>query len=121
MDARLARDGGVDVTSEAVALLALSVTLLGTLLVSTWRFSSLVASLTATVARLEAKEQAQDARLTLLDRIPLLEADLASLRKNASLVPKMHAEVEVLKAKADFSRELRAVSRASRHDDDKND
>lgn len=101
----------------AIALVTLSVTLLGTLIVSTWRFSSLATNLLAAVQRLEEKEKEQDSKLARLDSIPRLESEVEHVKKNYSLIPRLEGDIRVLQEKAQFSKEMRRMG--SKHDIDK--
>lgn len=104
----------------AIALVTLSITLLGTLVVSTWRFSSLATKLLAAVQRLEDKEKEQDTKLSRLDDIPILRSELEHVKKNYSLIPRLEGDIRVLQEKAQFSKEMRQ-SRGSRPDIDDKD
>lgn len=102
-----------------IAVFTLAVTLLGTVVVSTWRFSSLASTLLAAVKRLETKETQQDERIKLLDEIPAMRNELAHVTKNHSLIPGLLADVKVLQAGAKHSGEMRQVLlRQSRPDKD---
>jgi hypothetical protein len=100
-----------------MALVTLSVTLLGTLIVSTWRFSSLATKLLAAVQRLEEKEKEQDTKLSLLNDIPVMKSEMDHMMKNHSLIPHLMGEVRVLQEKAQFSKEMRHIRLGSRPDD----
>lgn len=95
------------------ALVGLALSLLGTLIVSTWRFASLATKLSATVQRLEDKEKEQDIRLRNLDLIPGFDIRIAHLEKHHSLIPKAMSRLEVLEAHAQHSKEMRQVLRQS--------
>lgn len=101
-----------------IALVSLSVTLLGTLIVSTWRFSGLATKLLAAVQRLEEKEKEQDTKLSLLNDIPVMKSEMEHLKKNHSMIPHIASEVRVLQEKAQFSKEMRQIRMGSRPDDD---
>jgi hypothetical protein len=103
-------------------LIALSISLLGTLVVSTWRFSSLATRLLSAVQRLEEKEKEQDTKLSRLDNIPVLITELEHVKKNYSIIPRLEGDIRVLKEQAKFSKEMRQVRLGSRPDiDDSND
>ncbi len=101
-------------TGEYISLVGLSVTLLGTLIVSTWRFSALASKLLAAVQKLEEKEREQDSRIKALDDIPAMRVELGHLTKNHSLIPQLVSRVSVLEAGAQHSKEMRAALRRSR-------
>ncbi len=105
--------------SDHHALLSLAVTLLGALIVSTWRGASLSAKLLAAVQSLEEKDRKQDERLARLDEVPINRQRIEHLERNHSLIPKLFARVETIETKLDLyikhSREMRAV-RQSRPD-----
>ncbi len=79
--------------TENTTMVSLSVTLLGALLVSTWRFASLASTLTATVSKLEKKAES-------LDMIPLLMRRLEQVEilqaKHNSVFPKFTTDLRVL-------------------------
>jgi len=106
--------------SHDLALVALSVSLLGTLIVSTWRFSSLSTRLLEAVKRLEDKEKEQDTKLSRLDDIPTMKTELEHVKKNHSLIPKLEGDIRVLQAQVQHSKEMRAIRPPSRpsFDDD---
>lgn len=91
-----------------IGLVTLSASLLGTLIVSTWKFSSLSTKLLTAVQRLEDKEKEQDSKLSRLDAIPLLQSEMEHVKKNYSLIPRLEGDVRVLQEKAQFSKEMRA-------------
>ena len=95
-------------TSEVLALIGLSITLLSTLLVSAWRFSGLATSLSASVRELEKRD------VDLAKRDDEREAEV---KKLASLVPKLTERVAVVEAGQKHSKEMRAI-RSSWHDED---
>lgn len=83
-------------SSEHIALITLSGTLLATLVVQTWRFSALATRLLTAVQRLEDKEKEQDGRLRLLDEIPAIRSSVAHLERNHSLIPRLETRLGVL-------------------------
>ncbi len=102
------------------ALVGILISLIGALVAVTWRSSALATRLLDTVKRLEDRDKEQDARLHILDDIPAMRVDIEHLKRNHSLIPKLAGEVEVLKAAAQFSKEMRGVmlKRISRPDPD---
>lgn len=103
----------------SVALVSLLVTLLGALVALTWRSASLATKLLATVQHLERRDEELAAKIVLLDRLPGIEQRLVYAEKHNSLIPKLAADIDVLKARAEFSREMRQVTlRRSRPDID---
>ncbi len=94
---------------EHMSLVGLSITLLGTLSVSTWRFSALASKLLAAVQKLEEKEREQDSRIKALDDIPAIRVELGHLTKNHSLIPRLESRISVLEASAQHSKEIRAL------------
>jgi hypothetical protein len=85
-------------SSEHVSLLALAVSLLGTLVVSTWRFSSVAATLLESIRHLQKKNDDTDVRLKALDLVPQIETRVSFLEKNYASVNRLTNDVEVLKA-----------------------
>jgi len=104
--------------TEHHALISLAMTLLGALVVSTWRFSSLATKLLEAVRRLEDKERQQDERLKVLDAVPELVTRVGHLEKNHSLIPKLESRTAVLEARQQHSAEMRRVMMRSRPDAD---
>lgn len=103
---------------ESLGLVTLAVSLLGTLIVSTWRFSSLAATLLESIRQLQRKDEELDARLKALDSIPQLETRVGYLEKNHSIIPRIAGDVEVLKTQAQHSKEMRRVFLRSRPDEE---
>lgn len=102
--------------TENTALISLSLTLLGTLLVSTWRFASLASTLTVTVTKLEKKSDALDAIPIMVRRLEQVEMLVA---KHNSMIPRMTTDMKVLEgdlkvvqSKVVSLREMRAVQRS---------
>ncbi len=95
--------------SDHHSLLALVVALLGTLIVSTWRFASLATSLTGTIHNLEKKDAELEARIKVLDTVPMLAQRTDQLEKNHSLIPGAMSRILVLEQKAQHSKEMRQV------------
>ena len=102
---------------EILGLITLAISLLGTVIVTTWRSSAVTTELRLMIAHLDKRINEQNERQKAVETIPTIQTDIEYLKKNHSMIPKLSGEVEVLKAKADFSKELRA-QRASRPDFD---
>lgn len=101
---------------EHIALLGLAVTLLGTLVVSTWRFSSLATKLLSAVQRLEEKDKAQDAQIQLVNEIPAMKVTLDTATKHLSLVPQIMSRLSVVETQQKHSTEMRRLQFRSRPD-----
>lgn len=103
---------------ETVGLLALAVTLLGTVLASTWRFSSLASKLLASVEHQEARDTETKQELKVLRDIPAMRQDIEYLKKNHSMIPRLESRLVAVEQAAKFSKELRAMRGVSRPDTD---
>ncbi len=95
--------------SDHHALLALVITLLGTLVLSTWRFASLATSLTGTIHNLEKKDAELEARIKVLDTIPALAQRVGQIEQNHSIVPAALSRILVLEQQSLHSKEMRRV------------
>lgn len=101
-------------TGVAVGVLTLAGTLLGVVVTSTWRFSSLATKLTETISHLqvkatelEKKDEELKQKYQLIDKIPNIEFRLDTQEKLLSNIPNVISRVTVLEARAEFSKELR--------------
>lgn len=103
-------------TSEHIALISLAGTLLATLVVTTWRSSSLAAKLLAAVTALEKKDAEFEARIKALDAIPRMEQRLEFIEKHHSLIPKIDSRLAVVEARVQSLKEMRSPWRQSRPD-----
>lgn len=103
--------------SEHHALISLAITLLGTLIVSTWRFSSLATKLLESGRRREEKEKQVDERLARLDLLPELVTRVGHLEKNHSLIPKLESRLSVVETRVQHSAEMRRAMFRSRPDE----
>lgn len=108
--------------TEHITLVGLAVSLLGTLIVSTWRFASLATKLTSTIEMLEAKVSRVEAGLVLLDLLPELrlrvEQNANVISRFSSEWPRISSRLDVIEHAIKHSREMRAVlmGRGSRPD-----
>lgn len=107
------------------ATLSLAATLLGTLVVSTWRFASLASKLTSTIEKLEEKVARVERGLDALEHLPELRIKVSQVegivQRLASEWPKLAARCDVMEHAIKHSREMRAVlmnARGSRPDID---
>lgn len=108
--------------SITTALVGVLITLVGALVGITWRSASLATKLLATIQQLEKRDEELAGKLVALDKIPGIEQRLIYAEKNNSLLPRIVADIDVLKAKAEFSREMRqATLRRSRPEIDDDD
>lgn len=96
------------------ALLGLGISLLGTLVVSTWRLASLASRLLAATERNDASARELKERTAKLDSLPVIEQRLSHLEKNHSLIPKAMARLDVIEAKLEHSKEMRRAMYRSR-------
>lgn len=108
-------------SGEHIALLTLAATLLGTLVVSTWRFSSLASKLLVAVEQLQRKDTELEGRLKALDEIPSMRVEIGHLVKNHSLIPALQSRVSVLETQAKHSKEWRREILRSRPDTDEDE
>jgi hypothetical protein len=95
-------------SSESIALLSLAGLWLASLLVSTWRFSSLATKLLHAVQRLEDKEKEQDSRIRSLDAIPRIEQRLEFIEKHHSLIPRLDSRLAVVEARVNSIKAMRS-------------
>jgi hypothetical protein len=99
------------------ALASIVATLLGALIVLTWRSATLATKLLEAVKAGEERDAKIEARLARLDILPTLAADVDYMKKNHSLIPELVSRVRVLETRAEFSKEMRAATlRRSRPD-----
>jgi hypothetical protein len=108
---------GVDLT-VAIGMLGLAGTLLGVVITSTWRFSSLATKLTDTISQLQAKakdletkDEEIKGKYIILDKVPNLEFRIAQLETLHGNIPGILSRVAVLETQAQFSKELRQQSK----------
>jgi hypothetical protein len=98
---------------DSITLIGLAASLLGTLVVSTWRFASLATKLTATIEKLEEKVERVEAGLVTLEKLPELRIKVdqldAMLSKISSEFPRLVSRCDVLELAIKHSREMRAV------------
>lgn len=101
-------------TGVAIGVLTLAGTLLGVVITSTWRFSSLATKLTDTISQLETKARDLEKRdeelkekYATIDRVPTLEFRISQIESMQQHVPKIMSQVATLEAKAEFSKEMR--------------
>lgn len=97
-----------------IGLIALSVSLLGTLIVSTWRVSSMAAVLIESVKQLQKNDDEIKLKLKPLDSIPQIETRLAALESIHATVPRLVSAVAVLQAR----QRSYDAGRASAHTDE---
>ena len=112
-------------SSEYIALLTLTVGLLGTIIASTWKFSSLASKLLTAVTELKEKAKEHDAQIKLLNDIPTIRRDVDQTRDTASkclsLLPKLEQRIVVIETQQKHSKEWRREvfrSRPEREDDE---
>ncbi len=100
--------------SESVAIIALAASLLGTLLVSTWRFASLAMKLTTTIERLEDKVSRVEAALEALEHMPELRIKVDQLEafcaRFSSWMPRAQSQLDVHESKILSLRQFRRVT-----------
>jgi hypothetical protein len=86
-----------------LTLITLAFSLLGTLVVAVWRFSTLAATLLGAIAELKERSSAQDARLKMIDDMAQAQMKIATeiefLKKNHSVFPKLMSRIDVLESK----------------------
>lgn len=105
--------------NEYIALIGLAGSLLATLIVSTWKFSSLASKLLATVQQLERKDAELEARTKAIDTLPAMDVRLGHLEQNHSLIPALSSRVTTLEEQVKHSKEMRQVLlRQSRPDNE---
>ena len=106
--------------SESVAIIGLAVSLIGTLLVSTWRLSALATQMKAENERLASRVAQYEAKSAALDKVAMLEMQIAQqssvIGRMSSEWPRALGRISVLEEKAQHSKEMRAMARASRPD-----
>lgn len=110
---------------DSITIIGLAASLLGTLIVSTWRFSALATKLTSTIEKLEEKVARVERGLDSLEHLPELRIKVSQVegivQKLASEWPKLAARCDVMEHAIKHSREMRAVlmnARGSRPDID---
>lgn len=110
---------------DSITIIGLAASLLGTLIVSTWRFSALATKLTSTIEKLEEKVARVERGLDSLEHLPELRIKVSQVegivQKLSSEWPKLAARCDVMEHAIKHSREMRAVlmqGRGSRPDID---
>ena len=107
---------------DSVTIIGLAASLLGTLIVSTWRFAALATKLTSTIEKLEEKVERVEAGLVALEKLPELRVKVdqidAMMSKLSSEFPRLAARCDVNELAIKHSREMRAITtgRGSRPD-----
>jgi hypothetical protein len=96
-------------THEEYALLGLSVTLLGIIITSTWKFSALATKLADSITSLEKKDLELERKISIVESVPELKTKLEYLEKNHSLIPSVLSRVVTLETQAQHSKEMRKV------------
>lgn len=79
---------------QYLPLLAIAIAMIGTLVVSTWRFATLSTKLTTAVDHLKEKEKEQDEHIKNIAKIPILEQQMGFMQKNFNKVPGLEHKVQ---------------------------
>lgn len=105
-------------SNEVLGLIGLAITLLGVVVTSTWRFSSLASKLLAAVDQQRADAAEVKAQIKALEKIPQHDLRINQLEALMSNVPKHESRIVALEQAAKFSKEWRRLGRGSRPDND---
>lgn len=103
---------------DTIALIAVSITLLGVLITSTWKFSALATSLNTAVSQLTKDLEKTNTNMKALESIPRIEARLDQVEANHSLIPKLEKRIITAEKEIEFSLRGKRISRIQNNDED---